>query len=740
MESAKIDPQITTGQEDVLKGMAAGGNSTEEQGNRQFSEASPTDTCQDSGLCPSLDASHKPRRSHGRAADSPYMTSTPKKKLLDLTGGSEYEILSSQMILEDPLLSSIDEPECLTDHQAESLTSDEESSELSSRLHATQIRARGDVSEKDPLVYKLMNDVSSSRVSRNQSLSDTLQQQCVMEASASASIKKNLFDVPVSPKLKNRVRERLYTLINSLEGFEDRVYLSEEMSGQAHNTESLSKVNVKSPIGIKMDVHNFSRLSGRNSLDVSCRQHKSFHDPCNLSALSSSIVGHYECAISSIVGSQMQTLQYHQDHLSREKLALALQKKEQEASARISIYHEKLKLMIEMVEELELKLSRHNAVAREDAEHYERRLREQEEKCRQELAALRAECQKKIEEAEAQTRSAQAAAAKNCEQRISEVLTATRLRAVMMEKEHESQISELNSTINKLRAEKRIVEASLEDSISEADRSGGLAAGIPSLQAGREATEGEASQRNHGEPSKTGSRLHEDLLSVDLLKKKFQEEVEFWRRETERLQKKLHEAEVVQRKLINDTFQDLHSKSMTELELLRMQSGDGSEGLGVTVVALQEKLSQALKENIALKQKLLDSQKKESDLSKKLSVKEDELGSLNARLRLSEAQALQEKKSLLVRLRGYEEQLEALEEQKKQTILGCQLDMEKETSAAVSASLAHHQEKTRLLLADLRRHYEEVIRRIQTHSRAQISEYKKAVRYLKQRIKVMEKG
>lgn len=353
METAKTDQATTTGQEDVSKAMAAGDDSSEEQlkqgqGKQLFSEASPTDTCQDSGLCPSLDAPHQPRRSHRRAPDSPYLTSTPKK-LVDLAGGeSEYEIISSQMILEDPSLSSIDDPGCLTDHQAESLMSDEESNELSTRLHATQIRARGDVSEKDPLVLKLMNDVSSSQVVRNQSLSDTLNQKCVMEASAAASVKKNLFDVPVSPKLKNRVRERLYTLINSLEGFDERVYLSEEMPSHAHKAESLAKVNVNSPKGIKMDVHNFSRVSGRNALDVSCRQNRSFREPCNVSALSGSIVGHYECAISSIVGSQMQTLQYQQDQLNQEKLAVALQKKEQEASARISIYHEKLKLMIEV--------------------------------------------------------------------------------------------------------------------------------------------------------------------------------------------------------------------------------------------------------------------------------------------------------------------------------------------------------------------------------------------------------
>lgn len=42
--------------------------------------------------------------------------------------------------------------------------------------------------------------------------------------------------------------------------------------------------------------------------------------------------------------------------------------------------------------------------------------------------------------------------------------------------------------------------------------------------------------------------------------------------------------------------QDLHSKSMTDLGLLRVQNGGESEALGVTAATLQDKLSQVVKE------------------------------------------------------------------------------------------------------------------------------------------------
>ena len=44
-------------------------------------------------------------------------------------------------------------------------------------------------------------------------------------------------------------------------------------------------------------------------------------------------------------------------------------------------------------------------------------------------------------------------------------------------------------------------------------------------------------------------------LYKDLLKTKSLEEVQFWKRKSEQLQKELHEAEVTQGKLISDVFQ-----------------------------------------------------------------------------------------------------------------------------------------------------------------------------------------
>ncbi|KAG0726440.1 hypothetical protein GWK47_036572 [Chionoecetes opilio] len=292
------------------------------------------------------------------------------------------------------------------------------------------------------------------------------------------------------------------------------------------------------------------------------------------------------------------------------------------------------------------------------------------------------------------------AANQTCEQRISEVVSSTRVKSAALAREHEAQVSELKSAVTRLQAEKRVLEASLESSISEVDRTR-LAAG--SKQA---------------DPGRTGSSLYDNLLSIDLLKKKFQEEVEFWKGETERLQRKLHEADVVQRKLINDTFQDLHSTSKTEFEVAGTQTCGENEELRASIAVLREKLLMAGNENVTLKQKLNDCQKKEMELVKKLSLKEDEVSSLKALLKMSEIQVLQEKDNL-------EAQLKECAEHHEQTMVGYHLDVEREAGAAVSAALAHHQDKTRRLLADLGRRYEVLIARTREHSRTQINEYKK---------------
>lgn len=331
-----------------------GSDNNEEDGKKLDPEAATT-TSQDSGLSSGRDAAHmgpphtpkkvaaEPHSSRGRRL-SPCMTSTPKKKLLDLAGESNYEIMSSQVILEDPLLSSIDEPGNLTDYQAESLSSEEEGEDADSRLHRTKVKAESDASQRNTPLYKLVNDLSNTRISTSQSFSETIQQH-VMEANA-ASVKKNLFDIPVSPKLKNRVRERLYTLVNSIEGYENTVYVrDEETSGQIHNMESFSKVNINSPKSAKNGVNTFSKLPGYSSIDTSTNQEHCHHDLNSASALGSGLMERYGCALSGVMTAQIKCLQQHQDQLNQEKLSLAMQKKEQETSARISLYHEKLQLM-----------------------------------------------------------------------------------------------------------------------------------------------------------------------------------------------------------------------------------------------------------------------------------------------------------------------------------------------------------------------------------------------------------
>lgn len=64
----------------------------------------------------------------------------------------------------------------------------------------------------------------------------------------------------------------------------------------------------------------------------------------------------------------------------------------------------------------------------------------------------------------------------------------------------------------------------------------------------------------------------------------------------------------------------------------------------------------------------MDSQKTEADLGKKLLMKENEVSSLNTRLRRSEKQAQEEKKNLQDQLKECKGQLTASEEWHKQAV------------------------------------------------------------------------
>lgn len=117
---------------------------------------------------------------------------------------------------------------------------------------------------------------------------------------------------------------------------------------------------------------------------------------------------------------------------------------------------------------------------------------------------------------------------------------------------------------------------------------------------------------------------------------------------------------------------------------------------------------------------------------------EKEVTLLRAQLQQSKSLFFQEHKdckSLLKKLAG---ELADNQEHHKQMVLSYQALLERERTTAVTEAVACKQEETRILLTELRTRYENLLRNVQAHAKAQIDEYKKAVRFLKVKIKKME--
>lgn len=312
---------------------------------------------------------------------SSYVTSTPKKETRILDGIIDYEILPSQMILDDPLLSSVDDAGDLTDH-TNSPASNDECEDSFTSLYKTKMKSHYDNSKRYPLMSRFMNDISArQKIARSQSFSGTVQQHSVEPDPA--FVRKNLFDIPVSPKLKSRVRQRLFTLVNSIDGYKGQVNIEEEeenirkftfkrvhtLSKKIQGTQTESNLVFESngnscksaSVQGNFGNHIISEKNVNDTKDCKChsqefskpntddqQQHKSGLDQTYLSTLSKSISERYGNAISSMLESQLKTIQLHQEQLNQEKFSCAMQKKDQETHTRISFYQEKSQQMIQV--------------------------------------------------------------------------------------------------------------------------------------------------------------------------------------------------------------------------------------------------------------------------------------------------------------------------------------------------------------------------------------------------------
>ncbi|XP_042222032.1 TATA element modulatory factor-like isoform X2 [Homarus americanus] len=748
----------------------------EENRKRVIPESTSMTSVQDSGICSNQDPSANERetslpsqvQSSRENEPSAYVTSTPIKKKVN-EKISEFEILPSQMILDDPLLSSIDEPGDLTEHQVDSIVSDDDFEDNYSKLYETKIKTDFDTTKKYSLMTRFMNDVSTRpRIQRSHSFSGSVKQ--ISSESEPSSVMKNLFDIPVSPKLKSRVRQRLYTLVNSIDGYQGKINIEEEEENirklclKTVESVSNSKVNISAStqtnanlivdskgkphrsacmkgdfedtILLKNNVNNTNvckcHPQGCSVLNTSDKKHASSLDQTVLSTLSHNVSEKYGSVMSSLLESQMRTLQLHQEQLNQEKLSLAMQKKDHEAQARISVYQEKLQLMIQMVEELEFKLSEMQKKMRDQAEYYQHKIKKQDEVHKESLAVMRMECEKKMHELESRILSVRKEMTQSCDQNILAVLSSTQEKATVIEKEHEAHILQLNSVISKLRADKRELEFSLENSYSNPDNKE-LDANIAEICNEKDSLKQEIDtlkQRLKApcDTDETVVALQEDISNLEIAKRLLQEEVDVWKKESETLQQKLSATELGHKKLLDEALQGSHLLAKQEVERLQIQNTRENERLNKTITLLKEKQSQALSENLVLRQQnsqLLKVEKDHKEYSSSRETLEKEVASLRSELQQAESQVLQQQMNFKRLQKAHANELTKYQEAHRQRMLNYQVSMERERSSAVSQALARQQEETKILITEVGSRYENLLGSVQAHAKAQMHEYKK---------------
>ncbi|XP_069179428.1 uncharacterized protein [Procambarus clarkii] len=683
----------------ITTAVEAAGSLTEENRIRAASENSSMSRSQDSGVISSqVPPDHQREtnvKSQGQVGQenptSAYVTSTPIKTSQILGKIAEYEILPSQMILDDPLLSSIDDLEDITEHQIESLGSDDECENSLSTLHQTKIKADCDTTKKCSIMNPICNEISAkSSINESQPFSKIIK-------SDASSVKRNIFDIPVSPKLKSRVRQRLYTLVNSIDGYKGNINVEDEEENirkicfEAVKSMSNSKLNMSDSIqsnassisdpreklpnkpciqGIKNDLiitncvcnAKVCKCHSQECIAVNMSQQRDNSNLNNtyISTLNNSVSERYGSVLSTVLESQVRTLQLHHEQLNQEKLSVAMQKKDQETQARISLYQGKLQQITQVMDDLKFKMSEMQKKITEQSQFYEDKIKKQDEKHRENLATTKILCEKKVHEAESKIREE---ITKSYEKKILEILSTTKEKAAVVEKEQQLNILQLNNIISKLKAEKKQLEALLADSNTNFDNNK-LVVRIVEISKEKDAIQEELeltkqrlkeswnANRNLGE--------HEDISGLGVTSNIHQEDDKVWKKEAEKLQKKLRAAEAGHKVILDKVLQESRLLAQQDLETLQSQNSYENGKLNNRITLLQEKLSQAMSENLVLRQQSKHIQKMERECINYLSyieALEKEVNFLRTQLQQAESQVHQERSSLQLLLKTHAEEL-----------------------------------------------------------------------------------
>ncbi|XP_068223677.1 uncharacterized protein [Palaemon carinicauda] len=721
-------------------------NSKEKSPGQEESSSSQSDEClkheksensvnsrsgQDSGMCLVERPTQGQMHSSKEVKCSSYITSTPKK---------EVKFLEAQMILDDPMLSSIDEVENnMTDQDVDSLSDDESfENTTSTRLCKTHITA---------LHNSGGNCTPTNKSSGKQTVCETKSFELKSKLQPDLlAVKRNLFDIPVSPKLKSRVRQRLYTLVNSIDGYVMRedIESNQKLSQRYEASTSLPDLG-----SISMSMKPMHRLCNHvcnRDNECSCKlvgeEANKRDDLSHFSHLNSDTSERYASAVSSVLDLQFQNLHLHQEQLSREKSNFMLQKGE--LDAQISFYKDKLLQMMHMAEEMEIRLENSERERLQQTEHFKKKIEQQNELHKERLSLLRLEYEKRAQENETAVATTRLEVTKACDMKIQEVIKSSRERTAAVENMYQTKISHLNTIIAKLQAERRL--ENLRDIVEDKNYESQLKADLECVTKEKDALKSEidvlrdrlTASFDLDQKSQAQQKIISDLESKQ---RALLVEVSVWREEAKKLQQKASDLENQFKRDTQEILQESRKSEQRMMDEMKLKFDQEHNFHKKVTDTLKEELIKMSLENEKIKDSTSQMEKElqkcymNQDLCKSW---DQEIISLKTQLHESTSRLIQEKENHRQLRSSLTKELLKLKDQNKQEMMNYRLLMEKEKSIAVSRATLGHEEETMAHLRGVENCYQELFKTLQSHFKVQIDEYKKAVRILKLRMKKLE--
>ncbi|XP_076031230.1 uncharacterized protein LOC143019478 [Oratosquilla oratoria] len=705
-----------------------------------------------------------------------YITSTPKKDLNDvvknLTESLDYNIVSSKKILDDPLLSSIDGDNTsvleLSDYQIESIISeiDDESKEIEKTFTSRMVGTSASQPSERTVVYKSNFAASITGYDTLRNYNSIVN--CDVKNDTLTS-NGNLINLPVSPQLQKRVRENLFTLINSMENYSPkevssssvpvakysrRTYLgslpnlssgsrvSEEQQKHPHSNSFhvSSKEGYRDPISSGLsdsqEIENSYSSSNSDSEGQAreriLKESKSESDKDRLSELNTTLNKKYNDTVTSLVETQLKTLQFQQEKLFNERQKLALKSAEE----RWSIEHKATMKKYELAQEENVKLKKLlEQKDREKLEEVEKRKKELARKTDEfsvQCTQKNMEWEGKFQDLMLKSHKAKEEVAETYRKQLQLVMQEMKQKMVHLDQQHQTHVLQLNTTIAKLRATIREEECradsrmllqrqDLEETVSVLTKEKqSLIEEITSLK-----TRLKNSQQRYSNYELLEERNHH----LESETKKLQEQMQLMTQEMVSVKKQA--AETAEEK----------AASERKLEAMEGKHNVTVLNLNAAIRLLQDKLAEAVAQKMELNKKVYSYAKKEVAEEGNRKMEEQfavQLEGLKMKLQQSEDSLRKFVILKEAREKEYKDKLALLVQQHQQELLDLKLNFEKDRSQALSKALSRRQTETNEITSELEKRYHNLITQVQAHAVAQIEEYKKAVIILKTRLRQLE--